>query len=133
MLGILRFNLSRDRLIAVLTVVCLLPVGTTTWALVTRSSGDGDQALVLQYWVAPDGDDAASGSRDDPWATMQHAMYESDDAPEPTPTPEISGTAVAVGGWLWRLQSNGGGPVEVDMSNGERPPGDGLPLRIGSS
>jgi hypothetical protein len=55
------------------------------------------------------------------------------DAPEPTPTPEISGTAVAVGDLLWRSQSNGWGPVEVDMSNGERPPDDGLPLRIGSS
>ena len=54
------------------------------------------------------------------------------DAPEPTPTPEVSGTAVAVSDLKWSSQSNGWGPAEVDMSNGERPQGDGLPLRIGS-
>jgi hypothetical protein len=53
-------------------------------------------------------------------------------SPEPSPTPEISGTAVALGDVKWISQSNGWGPVEVDMSNGERPQGDGLPLRIGA-
>ncbi|HVQ89301.1 MAG TPA: NPCBM/NEW2 domain-containing protein, partial [Actinomycetes bacterium] len=55
------------------------------------------------------------------------------DAPDPTPTPEISGTAQAVGDLRWRSESNGWGPAEVDMSNGERPAGDGQLMRIGSS
>ena len=61
------------RTIASLSVLCLVLVGVTAWALVTRqaaapSSGEGSVS-----WVASDGDDAGPGTRDEPWATLQHA------------------------------------------------------------
>jgi NPCBM/NEW2 domain/Right handed beta helix region len=61
------------RTIALLSVVCLVLIGVTAWALVTRrdarpSSGDGSV-----FWVASTGDDAGKGTRDEPWATLQHA------------------------------------------------------------
>lgn len=33
----------------------------------------GSRAHAADYWVAPDGDDAATGAMDDPWATIEHA------------------------------------------------------------
>ena len=53
--------------------------------------------------------------------------------PAPTPTPEISGVAIAIGDLEWISQKNGWGPVEQDQSNGERPAGDGLPLTVNGS
>ena len=68
---------SRNLVIAVLAVVCLVLAGTTTWALATRGADGGDPAG-QEFWVSPEGDDDASGSEDNPWATLQHAVDESD-------------------------------------------------------
>jgi hypothetical protein len=61
------------RTIVVLSVVCLALLGVTVWALATRSPGTPTSMQGPAYWVAMDGDDAGSGTRDEPWATLQHA------------------------------------------------------------
>lgn len=42
------------------------------WALATRSGGS-PQATEHAFWVDPNGNDSASGSKADPWRTVQHA------------------------------------------------------------
>lgn len=118
------------RLPTVLIIVCLVSAGTTTWALATRSSGDAEGALVREYWVAPDGDDTASGSRDDPWATLQHAVDEG--AP---------GTTVFVRGGTYEQQfsfsrsGEPGSPISVVAEPGEQPvlDGSGIDVPAGQS
>jgi hypothetical protein len=60
----------QSRVIVGLSVVCALLLVVTIWALATRDGG-GPEAPV--YWVATDGDDAAPGTSDEPWATLQKA------------------------------------------------------------
>ena len=57
-----------------LVVLSVLLVAVTGWALATRDAG----APVTEvdgpiFWVATDGDDAAPGTQDEPWATLQRA------------------------------------------------------------
>jgi hypothetical protein len=61
--------LKQTRVIAGLTVACLILLGVTGWALATRNQGP--KAPV--YWVATDGNDDAPGTSSDPWATLQKA------------------------------------------------------------
>ncbi|MGA9162412.1 MAG: hypothetical protein WB297_16335, partial [Actinomycetota bacterium] len=61
------------RTILVLSAVCIGLLGVTAWALATRSAGTASSHERPVYWVATDGDDAGSGTRDEPWATLQHA------------------------------------------------------------
>jgi hypothetical protein len=61
------------RLIAALAAVCLALAGVSAWALATRGSGGSGPARAATYWVSADGSDRAAGSRDAPWATLQHA------------------------------------------------------------
>ena len=42
------------------------------WALVTRSGGSSE-STERTFWVAPNGNDSASGSKAEPWRTVQHA------------------------------------------------------------
>src|SRR4029453_17403023 len=44
----------------------------TVWALATRNSGTTTSMQGPAYWVAMDGDDAGPGTRDEPWAPLQH-------------------------------------------------------------
>jgi NPCBM/NEW2 domain/Right handed beta helix region len=48
----------------------------------------------------------------------------------PSPTPTIA-TPSYVSDMSWRSESNGWGPAERDLSNGEKAEGDGAPLTIG--
>jgi hypothetical protein len=57
----------------VLVALVVVLGAVTVWALSTRGAGPSEEAEGLTYWVATDGDDSGSGSRDDPWATLQHA------------------------------------------------------------
>jgi len=50
---------------------CAVLLVITGWALVTR--GSAGSATAPAYWVSVDGDDGASGSESEPWATLQHA------------------------------------------------------------
>jgi hypothetical protein len=59
--------------IVVLSVVCLGLVGVTAWALATREAGPPTSAGYPIFWVATDGDDSGPGTKDEPWATLQHA------------------------------------------------------------
>ena len=61
---------TQSRIIVGLSGVCALLLVVTVWALATRNRG-GPEAPV--YWVATDGDDAAPGTSDEPWATLQKA------------------------------------------------------------
>jgi NPCBM/NEW2 domain/Right handed beta helix region len=61
------------RTVVVLSVVCLALLGVTVWALATRNPGTTTSMRGPAYWVAMDGDDAGPGTRDEPWATLQHA------------------------------------------------------------
>ena len=61
------------RTIVALSVACLGLIGVTVWALATRDSRTPSSAEGSVYWVAIDGDDAGPGTRDEPWATLQHA------------------------------------------------------------
>ncbi|HET6713745.1 MAG TPA: NPCBM/NEW2 domain-containing protein [Actinomycetota bacterium] len=57
-----------------LVVLSILLVAVTGWALATRDGGapvtEVDAPI---FWVATDGDDAAPGTQDEPWATLQRA------------------------------------------------------------
>ena len=59
--------------VVALSVACLGLLGVTVWALATRTEGSQPSTRGRTYWVAIDGDDAAAGTRDEPWATLQHA------------------------------------------------------------
>jgi NPCBM/NEW2 domain/Right handed beta helix region len=59
--------------VVVLSVASLALLGVTVWALASRTSGTSPSTEGPTYWVATDGDDAGPGTRDEPWATLQHA------------------------------------------------------------
>jgi hypothetical protein len=61
------------RTIALLSVVCLVLIGVTAWALVTRRAAKPSSGEGSVFWVANNGDDASPGTKDEPWATLQHA------------------------------------------------------------
>ncbi len=59
----------KNRLIVVLSALTLLLLVVASWAVATRPPGTTGPT----YWVATDGNDAAAGSSDAPWATLQKA------------------------------------------------------------
>ncbi|HKI29312.1 MAG TPA: NosD domain-containing protein, partial [Actinomycetota bacterium] len=113
------------RTIASLSVLCLVLVGVTAWALVTRqaaapSSGEGSVS-----WVATDGDDAGPGTRDEPWATLQHAA----DSVRPGAT-----VYVRAGVYEQRVEIRASGtpgrPITFAAAPGERVVLDGSSLEV---
>jgi beta-galactosidase len=69
------------------------------------------------------GNDRAAGGIPDAGA------FERPAAP-PSPTPSIANQTVYPSDLEWTVDENGWGPPERDMSNGEKPPGDGLTLTL---
>ena len=71
--------MTERRLIAALSVACLVLLALLGWAMIDRFTGSGSAGSRagpeqgVEYWVATTGDDAADGSRSQPWATLQHA------------------------------------------------------------
>jgi hypothetical protein len=61
------------RVVVVLSVTCLALLGVTVWALATRDARTPTSMQGPVHWVAIDGEDAGPGTRDEPWATLQHA------------------------------------------------------------
>lgn len=61
------------RTVVVLSVACLALLGVTVWALATRDARTPTSTQGPVHWVAIEGDDAGPGTRDEPWATLQHA------------------------------------------------------------
>ena len=56
-----------------LVALIVVLAAVTGWALATRGGGPSKEVVSPTYWVATDGDDTGPGSKDDPWATLQHA------------------------------------------------------------
>jgi hypothetical protein len=54
-------------------------------------------------------------------------------APPASPTPSLSAPAVFPSDLEWASETNGWGPAERDLSNGERAAGDGNPLTLGTT
>ena len=52
--------------------------------------------------------------------------------PPPSPTPSIAGAVTYAGDLPWLQVRNGWGDPEIDRSNGERAPDDGVPIMIGT-
>ncbi len=65
--------MTERRLIAVLSILCLVLLGLLGWVSLERRSAADDGTEHLEYWVSTTGDDGADGSRSNPWATLQHA------------------------------------------------------------
>jgi NPCBM/NEW2 domain/Right handed beta helix region len=111
------------RTLVVLSMLCLILAGVAVWAIVTRTSDN--PAAGAAYWVAPDGNDQASGSRDAPWATLQHAADEA-----------TAGSTVYVrgGDYAQRMvvRSSGapGAPITFRNAPGEHPVLDGSSLQV---
>lgn len=60
----------QGRVIFGLSVLSLLLLIVTAWALATRNPTRPEGP---EFWVATDGNDSAPGTRDEPWATLQRA------------------------------------------------------------
>jgi NPCBM/NEW2 domain-containing protein/parallel beta helix pectate lyase-like protein len=60
----------QSRVIVGLSVLSVLLLIVTIWAVATRDRGAPEDPV---YWVATDGDDSARGTSDEPWATLQKA------------------------------------------------------------
>ena len=113
------------RTIAALSVACLGLIGVTVWALATRDSRTPSSAEGSVYWVAIDGDDAGPGTRDEPWATLQHAA----DSVGPGAT-----VYVREGVYEQRVEVRGSGtpgrPITFAAAPGERVVLDGSSLEV---
>jgi NPCBM/NEW2 domain/Right handed beta helix region len=97
------------------------------WALATRSGGQS-QATGPVFWVAPNGNDSASGSKADPWRTIQNGastappgatVYVRGGVYHELVNVEVSGTA-------------GDGPLTLRNAPGEHPILDGTGLAVPS-
>jgi hypothetical protein len=95
------------------------------WALATRDSRTPSSAEGSVYWVAIDGDDAGPGTRDEPWATLQHAA----DSVGPGAT-----VYVGEGAYEQRVEIRGSGtpgrPITFAVAPGERVVLDGSSLEV---
>ena len=114
-------ELTQTRVIAVLSVACLILLGVTGWALATRNQG----AKAPVYWVATDGNDDASGTSSAPWATLQKAA----DAAGP-------GSTVYVRGGTYpqrvdvHVSGEPGQPITFEPAPGETVVLDGSSLEV---
>ena len=61
---------TQRRVIAALSVCCAVLLFVSIWALANRNQSTPEGPV---YWVALNGDDAAPGTSDAPWATLQKA------------------------------------------------------------
>jgi NPCBM/NEW2 domain/Right handed beta helix region len=117
-------NRDSARIVIVLLAICVVLAGVTVWALATRTRSETSAGG--SYWVAPDGDDGAAGSRDAPWATLQHAA----DSAAPGSTVFVRG-----GVYAQRLSVGTSGapgePIVFRNAPGEHPVLDGSSLEVG--
>jgi hypothetical protein len=109
-----------------LVPVALLALATiAVWALATRSDGSHGSTRPA-FWVAPAGDDSASGSQGSPWRTIQHAAQA---------VPAGSTVNVRTGTYHERVSvdvsgSASAGPVVIRNAPGEHPILDGTGLAV---
>ena len=108
-----------------LVALCVILALVAGWALATRSRASTTAAPT--YWVAPDGDDAASGSESAPWATLQHAA----DAVSPGATVEVRGGTYAQR-VSFHVSGTPGAPITFEAAPGESVVLDGSSLEVPS-
>jgi hypothetical protein len=116
---------TERRLVAGLAALCLLLVGVSAWALATREEAAARQTKAVTSWVAPDGNDRAPGTRDAPWATLQHAADE---------VPAGATVYVRAGSYRQRIEIRRSGkpgrPITFAPAPGERVVLDGSSLQV---
>ena len=108
-----------------LVALCVILALVAGWALATRSRASTTAAPT--YWVAADGDDAASGSESAPWATLQHAA----DAVSPGATVEVRGGTYAQR-VSFHVSGTPGAPITFEAAPGESVVLDGSSLEVPS-
>ncbi|MDP9299677.1 MAG: right-handed parallel beta-helix repeat-containing protein, partial [Actinomycetota bacterium] len=113
--------------IAVGSVLLIAVAGVAIWALATRTDGS-EGSTRPTFWVAPTGEDSASGSQGSPWRTIQHAagtvppgstVFVRAGVYHERVSVDVSGTASA-------------GPVVIRNAPGEHPILDGTGLAVPS-
>ena len=117
-------QVAGGRVVAGVTVACLALAAAAGWAAVASDADETPSGP--EHWVAADGDDAAAGTQDAPWATLQHAVDEA--------TP---GSTVTVRGGVYAQQlavhvsGSPGHPIVIRGAPGEQPVLDGSSLDAG--
>jgi hypothetical protein len=115
-------QVTQKRIIVGLSVLCLLLIGVTGWALATRTEG---APAAPSYWVAADGNDDGPGSSSEPWATLQKAA---DTA--------VLGSTVYVRGGTYaqrvdvHVSGEPGNPITFEPAPGEAVVLDGSSLEV---
>jgi len=113
---------GRTRPVLLLSALCLVLAGIAAWAIATRSGGE---APATEHWVATDGDDRGAGTRDSPWATLQHAADEA-----------TAGSTIYVRGGVYAQRLSvtatgaAGRPIVFRNEPGERPILDGSSIEV---
>lgn len=114
------------RVIIGLTAACVFLLGVTAWALATRCGGEArSETEGRDLWVATDGDDAGPGTRDEPWATIQHAA----ETARPGDTVVVAGGTYAERVAI-RVSGEPGRPITFAPAAGERVVLDGSSLEV---
>lgn len=114
--------MTQTRLIAGLSVLCIVLLGVTVWALATRTPAAAERPA---YWVATDGNDDGSGSSDDPWASLQKAA----DTVEPGSTVYVRGGTYAQRVDV-HVSGEPGQPITFQPAEGESVVLDGSSLEV---
>src|SRR6476659_3523089 len=120
-----RMNDPSTRVNRALVALCVILALVAGWALATRSRASTTASPT--YWVASDGDDAASGSESAPWATLQHAA----DAASPGATVEVRGGTYAQR-VAFHVSGAPGAPITFEAAPGESVVLDGSSLEVPS-
>ena len=116
---------AERRIIAALSAACVGLLAVAAWAIATRGPGSVSSSRRAVHWVANGGDDAGPGTRDEPWATLQHAA----DTAGPGSTVYVRGGTYAQRMDV-RVSGRPGRPVVFAAAPGERVTLDGSSLEV---
>src|SRR5438046_3976237 len=118
--------MNRPSLLVITAIVVAVVTAAVTW-VIAGGSGSSEAARPA-YWVSPSGSDAADGSQNSPWRTIQHAAN--------TVPP---GAVVSVESGVYHEQvqvhisgNAGAGPVVFRNAPGAHPVVDGTGLAVAS-
>ncbi len=117
--------ITERRLVAALSTACVGLLCVTAWALATRDDAVAPSTERPAFWVATWGDDAGPGTRDDPWATIQHAA----DTVLPGDTVYAAGGSYAERVEI-RVSGEAGSPITFAAAPDERVVLDGSALEV---
>ena len=117
--------IAERRLVAALSTACVGLLCVTAWALATRDDAVAPSTERPAFWVATWGDDAGPGTRDEPWATIQHAA----DTALPGDTVYAAGGSYAERVEI-RVSGEAGSPITFAAAPDERVVLDGSALEV---